>query len=343
MACATLPAGSLDGAIALILRGVCTFEQKLNNAQQAGASAALVYTDESRPDPIPMSTGGASLPAQMVSYNDGIAIKQGLPGGTTATLDFALHANYTSPDSLAEFSSMGPNIDGGIKPDLVAVGTNIYTAAQKLDSAGELYDPSGYGVFDGTSFSAPLVSGAAALVKAARPGLTAAQYKSLLVNNTGRISAKPGSAASAQEAGAGALDVSAALRATAAMEPVSLSFGVGGAGTLISKNLIVTNVGTARETFLISALPESGVARPDGIVEFGDARSRCCHDASGDAFRGGSGSRRTMRASSPSPDRPRVRRAASHIGSVCRRTPPHTSPSSIPRPVSVREHWSPMR
>ena len=197
-----------------------------------------------------------------MSYNDGIAIKQGLGGGTTVTLDFALHAKYMSPDSLAQFSSMGPNIDGAIKPDLVAAGTNIYTAAQKLDSAGALYDPSGYGVYDGTSFSAPIVAGAAALVKAARPGLTAAQYKSLLVNNTGRISAKPGSAASAQEAGAGALDVSAALRATAAMEPVSLSFGVGGAGTLISKNLIVTNVGTARETFLISPVPKAGSPAP---------------------------------------------------------------------------------
>ena len=81
-----------------------------------------------------------------------------------------------------------------IKPDLVAVGANIYTAAQKLDPGGELYDPSGYGVFDGTSFSAPLVSGAVALVKAARPGLTAAQYRSLVINNTGRISYVAGNA-----------------------------------------------------------------------------------------------------------------------------------------------------
>jgi hypothetical protein len=99
-------------------------------------------------------------------------------------------------------------------------------------------------------------------VKAARPGLTAAQYKSLLVNNTGRISAKPGTAASAQEAGAGALDVSAALRATAAMEPVSLSFGFGGTGGLISKNLIVTNVGRSRESFQISAVSKPGSPAP---------------------------------------------------------------------------------
>ena len=34
LACGTLPAGSLDGAIALILRGVCTFEEKLNTASR---------------------------------------------------------------------------------------------------------------------------------------------------------------------------------------------------------------------------------------------------------------------------------------------------------------------
>ena len=121
----------------------------------------------------------------MVSYSDGIAIKQSLPGAASATLDFSLHPTYTSPDGLTDFSAMGPNPDGAIKPDLVAVGANMYTAAQKLDPDGDLYDPSGYGVFDGTSFSTPLVSGAVALVKAARPGLTAAQYRSLVINNAG--------------------------------------------------------------------------------------------------------------------------------------------------------------
>ena len=262
LACGALPADSLAGAIALILRGVCTFEEKLNAAGQAGAAAALVYTDAARPEPIAMSTGAAGLPAEMVSYSDGTAIRQSLAEGSTATLDFSLHANYTSPDALASFSAAGPNVDGTIKPDLVAVGTNIYTAAQKLDPAGELYDPSGYGVYDGTSFSTPLVAGAAALIKAARPNLTAAQYRSLVVNNAGRM------AGTAQQAGAGVLDVSAALRAAAAMEPVSLSFGTGGAGEPISRSVIVTNVGAARETFLLAAVPKPGSPAPD--LSFGE-------------------------------------------------------------------------
>jgi subtilisin family serine protease len=262
MACGTFPAGSLNGSIALILRGVCTFEQKLNAAQQAGAVAALVYTDASRPDAIPMSAGAATLPSEMVSYADGMAIKQGLPGASTVTLDFSLHPTYTSPDGLADFSSLGPNPDGAIKPDLVAVGANIYTAAEKLDPAGDLYDPSGYGVFDGTSFATPLVSGAVALVKAGRPGLTAAQYRSLIINNTGAMSYAPGTPARVQQAGSGVLDVSAALRATATMSPTSISFGVGATTDPISRTLTITNVGTASETYTLSAVPTAGAPVP---------------------------------------------------------------------------------
>src|SRR5260370_33060068 len=43
LACAALPANSLSGAVALILRGTCTFEIKVGNAQRAGAVAALGY------------------------------------------------------------------------------------------------------------------------------------------------------------------------------------------------------------------------------------------------------------------------------------------------------------
>jgi minor extracellular serine protease Vpr len=258
LACAPLPAGSLRGSIALILRGVCTFEDKLNNAQQAGATGAVVYTDAARPDPISMSAGGATLPGEMVSYNDGVALKQGVPSAPSVTLDFSLHPTFTSPDGLADFSSMGPNPDGAIKPDLVAVGANMYTAAQKVDPSGELYDPSGYGIFDGTSFSAPLVSGAAALVKAARPGLTAAQYRSLIVNNTGRISFSPGTPARVQQAGSGVLDVSASLRATATMAPTSISFGIGATAAPIVRTLTISNVGTAAETYSLSAVATAG-------------------------------------------------------------------------------------
>jgi hypothetical protein len=81
-------------------------------------------------------------------------------------------------------------------------------------------------VESGTSFSAPQVAGAAAVLIGARPGLSAPQYKSLLLQNTSRAEF-----ASIQQTGSGILDLAAALQSTVTAAPASLSFGIGG-GTI---------------------------------------------------------------------------------------------------------------
>ncbi|HZT32529.1 MAG TPA: S8 family serine peptidase [Bryobacteraceae bacterium] len=262
MACSALPDSSLSGSIALILRGVCLFEDKLNNAQKAGAVGALVYTDQERPDPIIMSVGSASLPAEMVSYSNGLEIKKLAGSALQATLSFTLGPLWVDPNRLAGFSARGPDTNGAIKPDLVAVGANLYTAAQKNDPVGDLYDANGYVVEQGTSFSAPLVSGAAALLKAARPGLTAAQYRSLLINSAAPAWLDSATPARVAEAGAGLLDVSAAIRSTAAIAPASLYFGAGGPDVSATQNLSITNLGSAAETFQLSVAPRDNGPAP---------------------------------------------------------------------------------
>ncbi len=253
LACAPFAAGKLKGDIALILRGTCFFSDKIANVVAGGAVGALVYTDAARPDAIHMDVGTQTLPAMMVSNADGVSIKKRLAahGSSTTTLDFTLESLSVDPDQLADFSGEGPNVDGSIKPDMVAVGMYVYTAAQKFDSKGDLYDPSGYALVDGTSFSSPIVAGGAALLKEARPGLTVAQYRSLLVNTTAPGFLQPGVPGRVQQAGAGTLDMSAAMRATAAESPSSLSFGVGNGNVQASRTLTISNVGTASETFTI--------------------------------------------------------------------------------------------
>ena len=101
-------------------------------------------------------------------------------------------ANPSSMVNLLSFySSSGPATGtNAIKPDLVAtggaenIGGEIYLAAQDYDPLGELFSADRYTSGQGTSFSTPLVSGAAALVKQAHPKYTPAQIKSALVNNT---------------------------------------------------------------------------------------------------------------------------------------------------------------
>jgi minor extracellular serine protease Vpr len=261
LACSTLPANSLRNRIALIMRGSCTFESKLNNAQSAGAIGALVFAAEASPDPIHMSVGAASVPAEMISYADGIAVKQSLASNPSlvGTLRFTLGAVPVVPNRLTDFSAAGPNVDMGIKPDIVAVGSDLYVATQSLDANGDMYDPSGYVLVDGTSFSTALVAGAAALIKGARPGLSVDQYRSLLIN----AAAVPSQSIGVQQVGGGLLDAAAAVNSTVTAYPASLSFGAVVTDAQATRTLTLSNAGTSDETYTIASTAGVGARSPE--------------------------------------------------------------------------------
>lgn len=260
LVCSGLPGGSLAGRIALILRGTCTFEVKLNFAQQAGAVGGLVYSDAARPAAGIMDVASATLPAMMVSYADGLAIKTQLGGGASpeTTLDFQLRPMAKAANLLASFSSRGPASSYAIKPDLVAVGNDVYTARSQYEtgSTGE------YKLTAGTSFSAPTLAGAGAVVMAARPNLSVAQYRSLLVNTATAIVLDSGQPLPVQQMGAGRLNLEAAVRSTLTVSPVSVSFGAGSGTVDLTRQMVVSNIGTAAETCSISVVPHEGGVAP---------------------------------------------------------------------------------
>lgn len=268
LACQPLPEGSLQGRIALILRGTCFFEDKLNNAQRAGAVAAIVYTDD-RPVAI-MSVGSATLPGVMVSNADGLAIKQRVRDtpDLVATVHFRPAPLPANANRLASFSSAGPNPDETIKPDLLAVGTSVYTATQAWAAEGELYDDSGYTTVSGTSFSAPLAAGAAAVLKSARPGLAVEHYRSLLVNTAELFPPGAERPAAVQRAGAGRLNLAAAIESTIAAHPVSLSFGSGRGTVDLVREIRLTNLAGEADLFTILVQP-----RGDGPAPFVSANT----------------------------------------------------------------------
>ena len=263
-ACSALQSGSLEGTIALILRGNCTFETKLNNAQNAGAIGAVVYAAADSPSPIYMSVGAASLPAEMISNGDGVTIKKSLADGATltGTLHFTVGPIPTPAGRLADFSAAGPGVDLSIKPDVVAVGQDFYTATQTYDPSGDMYDSSGFILVDGTSFSTPLVAGAAALIKSARPGLTVDQYRSLIINTASDAQTMTGGVTGVQQAGAGLLNALSALHAPATVSPVSLSLGAGGTDINVAQSLMVSNVSGQADTFTISAISDDASILP---------------------------------------------------------------------------------
>lgn len=89
--------------------------------------------------------------------------------------------------AVAPFSAYGPTDDGRIKPDLVAPGTQFYTANSPSDES--------YTSGSGTSFSTPVVSGAALIVQEAFEQtkgrfLKAASLKGVLMHTALDVGAK---------------------------------------------------------------------------------------------------------------------------------------------------------
>lgn len=119
----------------------------------------------------------------------------------------------------ASFSSVGPTVDGRIKPDVMAMGSGVYYASL----SGNNYWSGG-----GTSFSCPLVSGAAALILQANPNLTPIELRNIL-RSTASNSANPN-----REYGWGIINTLAALNSGTV--PVELTAFY---GSLVNNNVVL--------------------------------------------------------------------------------------------------------
>lgn len=97
-------------------------------------------------------------------------------------------------ETIAEFSSRGPTLDRIRKPDLITPGVDIMSLSNK--------NLSSYTTLSGTSMSAPMISGAAALLLNENPNYNHFDIKKKLLNACSRIQA------SSYEQGAGVLDIS---------------------------------------------------------------------------------------------------------------------------------------
>ena len=272
-ACNPLPAASLTGTYALVDRGTCTFAIKVQNLTAAGAVGAIIVNNPG--DNTVFTPGGLSgattIPAAIVGYDDGQAMRIWLQSNSTATaaMDPALQPfDVATANQIAGFSSRGPVLGtGAMKPDISAPGTDLYTAAQRYDPNGALFAPTGYLISQGTSFSAPLIAGIAALVKQANPALTAAQIKSAIVNTASQDVTDPVAQSPAQAsllaAGTGRASAANAISATLAAVPSNASFGllVPGSKLPLAQAIQLTNTGKATQTLTLAANPRNSDAK----------------------------------------------------------------------------------
>ena len=260
--CDRVADGVFENKIPLIKRGDCNFTVKLRNAFLSGARTAIVYNRGEDPTPDALVTMAVdddpTIEGVFINYDDGLKLKQAAAAAAAnedeaarafpVTVRFAIGAD---PSTLSGFSSLGPSTDYAIKPDLVATGSSVYTAGQSINAGGNLYTSDGYVTTSGTSFSAPMVAGAAAVVKATRPGLYGEDYRSLIVNSARPLVSADGSLRDVMEVGAGALNVDAALQNTLTARPTSLSFGLQDSTLDTWKQVIVKNISQQSRSYTV--------------------------------------------------------------------------------------------
>ena len=203
-------------AIVIVERGsnvegeLLYFSIKEKNAANAGAKAVIVYNNS------PgiflgelihefIETGYTPrIPVVSIDRDEGIEIIESITGENQGVLQL-----FYNPDFVAHFSSRGPVSPFYIKPEIVAPGAYINTTQNNA----------GYNFTSGTSYAAPHVSGAAALLLQKNPELHHHEIKSLLLTTVAPVSDAYGQDFSIHEAGAGRLDIGNAYDAKLIIEP----------------------------------------------------------------------------------------------------------------------------
>ncbi len=193
------------------------FAEKEKNAADFGARALVVFNNESGiffGELIqPNKTSGYTprIPVISMSGEDGQQLKSTLTLDTIGSLNMFYH-----PDFMAPFSSEGPVSPFYIKPDLVAPG--VFVNSTTLGGK--------YNITSGTSFAAPHVTGAVAVILQKYPGLSPADVVSLLTTTTDPVTDAYGNLFPIAATGSGRLNITRALESNLIIMPHSLVFNL---------------------------------------------------------------------------------------------------------------------
>ncbi|MBD0369661.1 MAG: S8 family serine peptidase [Pyrinomonadaceae bacterium] len=230
---------AVSGRIALVKdSGIAsaTFFDICNKAAVAGAVGCILISETTNPTAIK-----STIPSAIVSPSDGEILVDAISStddnnvdpanGAVSELPIRLNPYLTDEfyGSTTSFSSRGPVEGlGQIKPDVTAPGINVLSATVKAGGAtsggGTMFDPSGYTLATGTSFSGPHVSGVAALIKQAHLTWTPDMIRTAMINTATNMRSATGTplpdgkqSDSILDQGGGLVDVKAAVNTKALM------------------------------------------------------------------------------------------------------------------------------
>jgi len=247
---------AIKDSILLVERGsdiedeIVYFSDKEFNAAKAGAVGMIVYNNipglffgELLHEFAP-SDYSPTIPAVSMSRGEGLDLRESLDEKTIGTLNVFYH-----PDFVAHFSSRGPISSFYIKPDLVAPGAFVNTT---------LTDGK-YNLTSGTSFAAPHVSGAAALLLEKKNDLSPSEIKSLLVTTSNTVSDAYGNNFPVEITGTGRLNVTQAFNANLIIEPTYLIFNLSPQKNIQSQFLKIKSINGDDENLEVNLIGNENV------------------------------------------------------------------------------------
>lgn len=150
--------GTFNQTIMLIHQGDCNSLTKIKHAKDAGAVAVLLYTDDKNQTVGFETLSTAVLPVAFINNDDAALIysqNSTIKAQFTNTL-VALVAPSSDYGMISGYSTLGPTNELNLKPELVAVGGNVFSTLPRYLNM--------YGFRSGTSFSAPYIAANVALL-----------------------------------------------------------------------------------------------------------------------------------------------------------------------------------
>ncbi|MDS0528306.1 S8 family serine peptidase [Clostridium sp. SHJSY1] len=149
----------LTGKIALIERGVTTFQSKYDNAIKHNASGVIIYNHAAGGNlPMGMSVSNITSPVFSLGRQDALNIKNAIECGDKeykfSSDGSVSDIENTDINDMSQFSSWGATPDLEFKPEITAPGGDIYSLANN----------NSYQIMSGTSMAAPHTAGSEALI-----------------------------------------------------------------------------------------------------------------------------------------------------------------------------------
>lgn len=274
----------LNGKIALIQRGEISFVEKIANAKNAGAEAAIIFNNVDGDISMYLGESDDYIMSLAMNKEQGEMLKAKLEEASEETITFAnIEEVKSDGNKLVDFSSKGPVTNTlDIKPELTGPGEDILSTVPGFindkESDGDFNYNVSYGRMSGTSMATPHIAGVAALIVSQHENYTPLDVKAALMNTTEELNGDY----SVFEVGAGRVNAFEAVKSDVIIqvndvaistdengETIEInditgdfSFGRQDKDTPISKEFTIYNNGSENKEFRVETVFTTSIVSP---------------------------------------------------------------------------------